>query len=433
MVSEWLQLGHHGITDATVMANQLLDGSPIDRNILMAMIAIGVIVLSTRRKRVQTLVGANAAILVFFLYCAASTLWSDYPLVAFKRWIKAFGDLVMVLIVLTDADPAAAVKQVLARMGFLLMPSSILLIKYYPELGRGYENLTWRPVVTGVTTNKNLLGMICLLSGLASSWRLLQLFRTGDGTRGQAIAHATVLLMALGLLGQANSMTAFSCFLMAMAVMLATSFRAVRSGRAVHMVVASVVTIALVAILLDVGQRMLQTLGRDPTLTGRTQLWSVALQYAGDPLFGTGFESFWLGERLQRMWNIYWWHPNEAHNGYLEVFLNLGVLGVALLVVVLAAGYHNVVRALRRDPQGGVFKVAYFAATIAYNFTEATMRTFQPGWVIFLLTIFAVPDGVPRTSTRRLPTTPCPPRAPIRVRPATLHVRSRSQQLNRIG
>ena len=75
----------------------------------------------------------NAPILLFFSYCAVSILWSDYPDVALRRWIKALGDLVMVMIILTDPEPLAALKRFLARTGFLLVPVSVLLIKYYPD------------------------------------------------------------------------------------------------------------------------------------------------------------------------------------------------------------------------------------------------------------------------------------------------------------
>ena len=75
-------------------------------------------------------------------------------------------------------------------------------------------------------------------------------------------------------------------------------------------------------------------------LTGRTDLWKQCLAIAGNPLVGTGFESFWLGWRIQRIWdeNV-GIRLNEAHNGYLELYLQLGWCGVALLAVGLARGY----------------------------------------------------------------------------------------------
>ena len=124
MVSEWLQ-----VAPATTV-DQYLEGSPLDRLILGGLLAAGLIVLVSRGTKVVTVLRANGPILLFFFYCAISIFWSDYPDVAFRRWIKALDDPVMVLIVLTDIDPSAAVKRLLARTGFLLVPLSVLLITY---------------------------------------------------------------------------------------------------------------------------------------------------------------------------------------------------------------------------------------------------------------------------------------------------------------
>jgi len=388
-VSQWLQMA-----PTTLSADQILEGSPLDRNIVMGLTAVGVCVLLRRGQRVATLLRAHGAILLFFLYCGASVIWSDYPLVAFKRWIKACGDLVMVLIVLTDPDPSAAVKRLLARLGFLLIPPSILIIKYYPELGRGYENFTWAPVFTGVTLGKNLLGMICMICGLGAVWRLLHGVREGADTRGRGplIAQSCLLGMALWLFWYARSMTALLCFLLATVLIAATRLHAVvRTPSLVHLVVAAVLSLSVSIVFLDFGSSALGTFGRDETLTGRTELWRAVLAVPNDVLFGSGFESFWLGERLEYFWSRYWWRPNEAHNGYLEIFLNLGWTGVALFGLVLVSGYRKVVNALQRDPAHGSFRLAFFVAMVVYNLTEAAVRGFQPLWILFLLTMMDAP------------------------------------------
>jgi len=65
------------------------------------------------------------------------------------------------------------------------------------------------------------------------------------------------------------------------------------------------------------------------------------LQTDTNPLFGAGFESYWLGERTAKMWAMpeFWWHPNEAHNGYLELYLNLGIIGLCIFAGVIVATY----------------------------------------------------------------------------------------------
>jgi O-antigen ligase len=106
-------------------------------------------------------------------------------------------------------------------------------------------------------------------------------------------------------------------------------------------------------------------------------------------VLGTGFESFWLGSRLKRIWSLYWWHPNEAHDGYLEIFLNLGWIGVILLVLVLFTSYRKVIDAFRRDSITGRLVMAYFVVALAYNFTESAIRSLSPVWITLLLAMTA--------------------------------------------
>ncbi len=393
-VSVWLQMA-----PPLDSPDQYLDGSPLDRLVFTALLAAGLMVLISRRRHVGRLLRRNGPILLFFFYCALSILWSDYAFVSFKRWTKAVGDVVMVLIVLTDPDRSSAVKRLLARAGFLLVPLSILFIKYYPDLGRGYSASTWTPVYNGVTMGKNLLGMICLIFGLASTWRFLQAFRGGEGTHraGPLIAHGAILAMVLWLFLKANSVTSLSCFLLAGGLMAVTSMPALaRRPAVVHLLVAAVLSVSFSALFLNIGTGLVKDLGRDPTLTGRTVLWSQLLSMNLNPLFGTGFESFWLGPRLEEFWSMHWWRPNEAHNGYLEVFLNLGWTGVALLAVVMVVGYRNVVGAFRWDPDAGRLRLSYFVVAAAYGLTEAAFRMMNPVWIAFLLAIMAIPKDASR-------------------------------------
>jgi len=89
---------------------------------------------------------------------------------------------------------------------------------------------------------------------------------------------------------------------------------------------------------------------------------------------------------------MYWWHPNEAHNGYIEIFLNLGSLGLALLAGVMVKGYQNIMVALRRNVDTGTLRLAYFVTALAYNFTESAFRMIDPVWIVFVVAVTAVPD-----------------------------------------
>jgi exopolysaccharide production protein ExoQ len=95
--------------------------------------------------------------------------------------------------------------------------------------------------------------------------------------------------------------------------------------------------------------------GRNPNLTDRTLIWKVLLNRHTNPLIGTGYGSFWLDPRLDRLWEQKEAAGlNEAHNGYLGVYLNLGIIGLSLLTAFLISSYRTICKRLppfRASPQ----------------------------------------------------------------------------------
>jgi exopolysaccharide production protein ExoQ len=409
-VGQWIgTMQGSTISDTTSDSSMYTEGSPLDRTVYSGLLLAGLIVLVRRREKILGILKANWPLVAFCIYCALSISWSDYPDVAFKRWIKSLGDFVMVMVILSDRDRYAAIKRVLAWTAFLLIPLSVLFIKFYPDVGRGYHPWTWTPYYTGVTTNKNELGRICLVLGLGIVWRLLTAWRSEHGAarNRHLLAFGTCLAMVLWLLWLAGSMTSTSCFLMAGALMLATSLGMVaRRPWIVHAMVFAILAVSVGTLFLDLGSGILYSIGRDPTLTGRTEIWKLVLGMAGNPLLGTGFESFWLGKRLDKMWSLYWWHPRESHNGYLEMYLSLGWLGLLMFAIVVVTGYRTVTNAVRRNAEEGSLRLACFVVAIAYNFAESAFGTLNVVWIFFLLATMSVPGGWIKRNARKAAASP---------------------------
>jgi O-antigen ligase len=80
---------------------------------------------------------------------------------------------------------------------------------------------------------------------------------------------------------------------------------------------------------------------------------------------------------------------NEAHNGYLEVYLNLGWAGICLVAVLLMTAYKRVSIGIRLDPVNGSMFLGFFLCTLFYSFTEAGFRLMSPSWFFLLLVIVA--------------------------------------------
>jgi O-antigen ligase len=80
---------------------------------------------------------------------------------------------------------------------------------------------------------------------------------------------------------------------------------------------------------------LLEGMGKDPTLTGRIPLWRFVVdRIAERPWLGYGYQGFWLGPESSSgdVMNVTnGWYPYHSHNGVLELTLELGVVGIAIL------------------------------------------------------------------------------------------------------
>jgi exopolysaccharide production protein ExoQ len=385
-VSYWL-----GITPPSG-TNSQFDSSPVDGAFFQISLLVAIFVLVHRGPKALTFLNVNFPILIYFFYCLLSVCWSDYPVVAFKRWIKATGDIAMILIVLTDEQPIAALRRLFSRVGFVLVPLSLLFIKYYPMLGRRYDPWTGFQMNTGVTFDKNMLGVITFVLLLGAVWRVLALLWSDETPpyRGRHLLAQGVLL-ALGILVLliSNSVTSLVSFTMGAGLMLATRTRFIRRNAAgVHVLILLLVLTVSSVILLAGRASVAHALGRSANLA-RMDIWEAIIPMASNPVVGTGFESFWLGTRIERLAQRF---PNlglnEAHDGYIEVYLQLGWVGLGLIGLVWIDGYRRAVKAFRHYPALGGLLLAYILTATIYNVTEAGFRMLHPMWFFLLFAVF---------------------------------------------
>src|SRR5579863_6642709 len=161
-VSEWLGLSSPGGLRGT------LEGSPVDAAVFAVLMLVGVAILVARRRKVTFYLPLMVPIIIYSFYCLISALWAPYSMPAFKRWTKDVGDVVIALIVVTDPQPLMAIRRLFSRLGFILLPLSVVLIRY-TTMGRLWDEDGSLSVV-GVTDNKNMLGLICFVLTVGAFW-----------------------------------------------------------------------------------------------------------------------------------------------------------------------------------------------------------------------------------------------------------------------
>jgi len=379
----------------SISAQSFEEGSPVDRLISLALILIAVVILTRRSFKWGEFFGRNIALSVMIGFGLLSVVWSDFAFVAFKRWFRDVGTLLFILVVLSDPHPIGAVRTVLRRICYLLVPLSILLNKYFPDYSRSYSGWTGAVSLQGATTSKNMLGVLCLVSALFFLWDSAGRWskRKDRRTKRILLVNAAFLLMSLSLLADAHSTTSTVCLVLGASVIaLGNSKTWQRHPGALKILLPATFLIYLVMSFgFDMSGSLAQSVGKDPTLTDRTKIWSFVLGMHTNPIIGCGYQSFWLGPRLDFFWNnAGLGHLNEAHNGYLGLYLDEGFIGVGLLLVFLISSYRLIYGRFKQKADIGVLGLATWICIVFYNMSE---QSFEGGlfYLVFLMLGISVP------------------------------------------
>jgi len=388
-VAQWLYILHF-----PVALGSLEEGNPLDALVYSSLIIAGLYVLNKREVSLSEAFRNNGWLMAFLLYCFIAILWSDFPFVAFKHWIKVLGHPIIVLVLFTEPDPEEALVRLMKRSAYVLVPFSVLFIKYYPEIGRQFDEWTGLPMNNGIAQNKNGLGSLCLVLGFFFVWYFLKTWRAekSKARRDELRLLGVFLVMIAWLLRQSHAATATLCLLIAIAVILVLQRPWVNKKLIGTYALLALVVLIVAELAFGVFDRVADFTGHQATIMGRAELWRQCLALHTNPIFGVGFESFWLGDRLQLLHEGRPWQPNEAHNGYLEIYLNMGLVGLFMLFGLIIATFRKIRFELFRNTDWGRFRLGFLAAIVFYNLTEATFRGLSLTWFVFFIIAMEYPD-----------------------------------------
>jgi exopolysaccharide production protein ExoQ len=296
--------------------------------------------------RIARAAARHKAFSVFALLAFVSISWSPDPVDALRRSVL-FGLTLLFSFYLAEYyDPQEQMLLVIFT-GVIAVIASYLAVFLLPSFGYGYEG-EWK----GIFGHKNDLGMYVIF--LVSPAFFLRLKQSLVG-----IATAGILGLAAVLVVMSESRTAwllafvFACYVCAYKVI--ARFR----RRDATLLVATVVSVASAMIAVAVTQydSLLRLLGKTSDLSGRLPIWAaVALAISKHPYLGYGYGGFWnqlQGESINVSLAV-GFPVNHAHDGYLNIWLQLGLIGLLLFVWTLVAGTRNGVKSLRVGDQNYV-------------------------------------------------------------------------------
>jgi O-antigen ligase len=370
------------------------DGSPVDSIILLALISGAIVILFKRKLCWKEWLRTNTWLCLLFLYFGISIFWSDFPLISFKRWIRAVGSLTMILVVLSEDSPIISVKTLIRRCVYILIPASILLIKYYPDMAVSYNQFTGEEYLIGVTTDKNALGRLCIVSGIFLLWNILISADSNNfyNKKQNRFIDIILLFTTLWLLFKSKSSTSLACLAIGYFVLISLGVPLIRRNirHIGSFIILTVFGFWIVEFSFNLTESIVtNVLHRNMTFTDRTYIWNDLLDRCTNPLFGVGYDSFWLGKRFD-----FFMHKHqvfEAHNGYLEAYAEVGITGLLLFMGFLSQTFWKAKKSLVLNFDYGRLRLILLFIFLFYNITEASYKITTLLCFVFVLVAIDAP------------------------------------------
>ena len=319
--------------------------------------------------------GAWIFSLLLLIYCFSSFFWSAIPDITFKRTVL-FGLMVLMCFATfgkKSSNPNSFLVVMAWPLGLLLI-FSFIFTAVMPSAA--ITSIGWR----GVTSFKNEFGQICAIALLIFSFAIFEI----PQRRG------LILLMALlSFFGLVMSQSSTCAVAVIVGLLVSGGLLIIRkllqySKGSVFLLLMLIFVCSLILTLLvfgmlssDIQEQLFHVLGKSSTLTGRTKLWALIWDNSRlhNPWIGGGYGGFWNGLGSPANFTSYRFpagYVGQAHNGYLDVFNDLGIIGLLFLAVILLAYAGFVIKHYREGRPEFYFHLSFLIYIILENYAEST-------------------------------------------------------------
>lgn len=330
---------------------------------------------------------ANPIVVILCVLASVSVLWSANPEVTVRRALALWGTTLFGVYLSARFDGLRSLR--LLVVGLTVAAAiSVAVAILVPELGihQGLHAGDWR----GSFIHKNNFGRVMALAA-AFAFILAMHDRT---TKKFAWP---IFFFFVALVGLSGSRTAWVVLPFLLTVYLAARVLTlpvrIAIPAALGVLALSVGAVAGVVVMRDV---LLAALGRDLTLTGRTLLWHAAFETGlMRPWIGYGYGAYWLGSEggaaliSDRVWGV---DTGHGHNSFLDVWLELGLVGLlTVLVLIVSVAWHTVRRLRREGDVVGIWAAVLLAYVVATGFVApALLERNSVFWVALVVAAYLV-------------------------------------------
>lgn len=367
----------------------LLPGSEVVwQGFILTVFAVTSLMLVYNWRSVRLLVGSTWPMLLPLFLAACSVLWSVDPALSLYRVVALTGTTAFGVFLAIRFSLKEQIRFLALVLGIVAC-ASIVVALLLPEYGVMAD--PHRGAWSGIFYHKNPFGRIMALATL-----VFALLTLGSRELRLVTLLGMVLSMALVLASQsrASLIVAGACLA---AVGVLSAIQCLPRHRWLGLLLIMILIAAFVAVwAIQHEEGVLTLLSRDPTFTGRTELWTVLLEKARvRPWLGYGYGAFWRGAtgvsgEVQRA--LDGWYPIHAHNGFLDLVLELGITGLFIFLLPLGVyGYRTCVWGMAQRSPLSLWPLMYLLFFVLSNLAEsALVRQNNIYWVLYVAAILTV-------------------------------------------
>lgn len=312
-----------------------------------------------------------------------STVWSIDPAMSFRRGLAVFMTMMFGLWLASRYQWRDLVR-LLGVSFFVLALGSIIASVVFP--GFGVHQIIHPGAWKGLWWEKNTLGAVFAMASLSFACAGLT-----APHRMERQIWILLVFLGVGLVLLSTSKTALLATLVCTLGPAAIWITRRGFGFATLAIGLGLIMVSLLAGILIIGPGVvLELLGRDATLTGRTDIWVILIEVIGDaPWTGYGYGAFWAVDNGPVFWvrQITQWPVPTAHNAWLETALALGVPVTLFVGLIVLTG---LIKALMRLFKGdGVYwALPFLIAWLITSLSESNLM--EPNgfmWVLLSMTL----------------------------------------------
>ncbi|MGB5530399.1 MAG: O-antigen ligase family protein [Ignavibacteriaceae bacterium] len=326
------------------------------------------VILSKRFDKILALIRSEKYLSLFVVICLLSAVWSDYHFLSFKRSFQLFVMFLIIVEALVNIDPKVLLKQLKIVVSVYLF-FNLYACRFIPDAIDPVFG-TWR----GIEVQKNWLAqnsLYCLLSSIV--------FFNFDDTRYAKLYDVILILTSVLIIYKAHSSTNLIAVIIIVSMGLmfqieSIFYKKLGVGRSLLGLTFLFILIFSIIILIfssEIFALVPGYFGKDLTFSGRVDIWAFAWNDIEKRfLLGYGFATYWImGSSRIEIFASYFegFKVNSAHNGYLEIILQLGFIGFVFFLLPIIAYIHRMFK-LNNN-----LAILIFVSIMTLNYTESVL------------------------------------------------------------